>query len=356
MAGDEKTEKPTPRRLQEARKKGNIAKSTDINTAVVLLVGVFLVKWQFGAIGERMTAITYQALGQLPKEDFTTTTLMTVFVHLSLQYAMIVGPILLVLLLAGLAANYLQVGILFTAEPLQPKLEKINPIAGFKRLFSRRSVIETLKAILKMTVVGYLAYKVLVDRYAELTATVLADRSSMAMLFGAVGWEIAWKSVLALLVFGVLDYFYQRWEHEKGLKMTKQEVKDEAKQSEGDPMVKGRIRRLQREAARRRMMNEVPKATVVITNPTHFAIALKYDRGDMEAPRCVAKGMDLVAQKIKAIAAEHDVPMVENVPLARALYKKVEIDEEIPEDMYAAVAEILVMVDRMNKKKRRPGA
>jgi flagellar biosynthetic protein FlhB len=357
MAGDEKTEKPTPRRLSEARKKGNIAKSTDINTAVVLLVGVVLVKMQFTSIGQRMTELTHEALGNLPKEDLTTTSLMAIFLHLGLQYALIVGPILLTLLVAGLVTNYVQVGVLFTTEPITPKLEKINPIPGFKRLFSRRSAIETLKAILKMGVVGYLAYKVLYDNYAQLTATVMADRASMAVLFGSIAWEIAWKAVMTLLVFGILDYFYQRWEHEKGLKMTKQEIKDESKQSEGDPMVKGRIRRLQREAARRRMMTEVPKATVVITNPTHFAIALKYERDGMEAPKCVAKGMDHVAQKIKEIAAENDVPMVENVPLARALYKKVEVDEEIPEDMYSAVAEILVMVDRMNKKKgRRMGA
>lgn len=352
MAGDDKTEKPTPRRLSEARKKGNIPKSMDVNTAVVLLVGVVLVKMQFASIGTRMTDMAHEALGNLPKEDITTTTLMAIFTHLGLQFAVIAGPILVTLLVAGLVANYAQVGVLFTAEPLTPKFEKINPISGFKRLFSRRSIIETLKAIIKMSVVGYLAYKVLYDNYPQLTATVMADRASMAVLFGSIAWEIAWKAVMALLVFGALDYFYQRWEHEKGLKMTKQEIKDEAKQSEGDPMVKGRIRRLQREAARRRMMSEVPKATVVITNPTHFAIALKYERNGMEAPRCVAKGVDLVAQKIKEIAAENDVPMIENVPLARALYKKVDVDEEIPEDMYAAVAEILVMVDRLNKKKK----
>jgi flagellar biosynthetic protein FlhB len=356
VAGDDKSEKPTPRRLQEARKKGNIAKSTDVNTAVVLLAGIFLVKLQFGAIGERMTAITQEALGNLPKADITPTGMMAIFTHLVLQYALIVGPILLTILVAGVAINYAQVGVLFSAEAITPKLEKINPLPGFKRMFSRRSMVETLKAILKMTVVGYLAYKALVDHYTELTATVLADRAAMAGLFGSVAWEIAWKCALTLLIFGAIDYFYQRWEHEKGLKMTKQEVKDESKQSEGDPMVKGRIRRLQREAAKRRMMADVPKATVVITNPTHFAIALKYDRDGMDAPRCVAKGMDHVAQKIKEVAGEHGVPMVENVPLARALYKKVEIDEEIPEDMYAAVAEILVMVQRINGKKAKKGA
>lgn len=349
---DEKTEKPTPRRLQEARKKGNIARSTDINTAAVLLAGIFIIKWQFTSMGERLSAITEQSLGHLPTEDYTITTLMAVFLNMGLQFVYICGPLMAILLLAGLAANYAQVGVLFTMETITPKLEKINPIAGFKRMFSRRSIIETLKAIIKMSIVGYLVYQVLVKRYPELTASVLMDRVGIGLLFADVAWEICWKAVLVLAFFGVVDFIYQKWEHEKGLRMSKQDIKDEGKQSEGDPMVKGRIRRLQREAARRRMMSEVPNATVVITNPTHFAIALKYDRDGMEAPKCVAKGMDLVAQKIKEIAADNDVPMVENVPLARALYKKVEVDEEIPEDMYAAVAEILVLVQRLNAKKK----
>ena len=349
--GQEKTEKATPRRLQEARKKGQIAKSQDINTAIVLLAGVVMLKFQFTNMAERLSSLASRSLGDLPKEDITVTAFLAIFLNVSLEFFVIVGPILAFLMLSGLLINYLQVGVLFTTETIKPKLDKINPIAGFKRIFSRRSAIETLKAILKMTVVGYLGYQVLSQRFPEITATVLFDRVETAMLFASIAWEICWKAVLALLFFGVLDYFYQRWEHEKGLRMTKQEIKDEAKQSEGDPLVKGRIRRLQREAARRRMMSEVPNATVVITNPTHYAVALKYDRDSMDAPRCVAKGVDLVAQKIKEVAAEHDVPMVENVPLARQLHKEVDIDEDIPEDLYAAVAEILVMVQKLNKRK-----
>ena len=349
--GQEKTEKATPRRLQEARKKGQIAKSQDINTAIVLLAGVVVLKFQFTNMAERLSNLANRSLGNLPKEDITVTAFLAIFLNVSLEFFVMVGPVLALLLLSGVLINYLQVGVLFTTETIKPKLDKINPIAGFKRIFSRRSAIETIKAILKMTVVGYLAYQVLSKRFPEITATVLFDRVDTAMLFASIAWEIGLKAVLALLFFGVLDYFYQRWEHEKGLRMTKQEIKDESKQTEGDPLVKGRIRRLQREAARRRMMGEVPNATVVITNPTHYAVALKYDRDSMDAPRCVAKGVDLVAQKIKEVAAEHDVPMVENVPLARQLHKEVDIDEDIPEDLYAAVAEILVMVQKLNKRK-----
>lgn len=351
--GQEKTEKPSARRLEEARRKGNIAKSIDTNTAIVLLAAIVILKLQFTSIGERLAAIAQHAFTELPVGEYTTTTFHATMLNVGVQFFFLVGPTLALLLVAGLVANYLQVGVLFTAEPLMPKLEKINPIAGIKRLFSRRSLVETVKAIIKMGIVGWVVYAAIVERYAELTAAALLDRAGMAILFANTAWEICWRSVFVLLIFAVIDFFYQRWEYEKGLKMTKQEVKDEAKQTEGDPLIKGRIRRAQREAARRRMMQEVPKATVVITNPTHFAIALKYDRDTMAVPKVVAKGADLVAQRIKALAAEADVPMVENRALARELFKKVEIDDDIPEEMYAAVAEILVMVQKLNSRNKR---
>ncbi|MDB5097553.1 MAG: flhB2 [Cyanobacteria bacterium RYN_339] len=349
--GQEKTEKPTPRRLSEARRKGQIAKSMDVNTAVVLFAAVLILKFQLTVMGERMSSLCRQMWGAFPHADYTPTTLQHMVMYMGWQFTLIAGPTLAFLLVAGVLANYIQVGVLFTTEPLKPSLGKINPIAGFQRMFSRRSLIETLKAIIKMTVVGYLVYGAIATHYPDLAGAALLDRISAAMLFAKVAWEIAWRATMALLVFGLMDYFYQRWEHEKGLRMTLQEIKDEAKQSEGDPLVKGRIRRAQREASRRRMMQEVPKATVVITNPTHYAVALMYDRDTMPAPVVVAKGMDLIAQRIKQIAAENDVPLVENVPLARALHKQVEIDDIIPEDLYAAVAEILVMVQKLNKPK-----
>lgn len=347
--GQEKTERPTPRRLEEARRRGQVAKSLDVNTAVVLMAGIVILKFQLTGMGERLASLAREMFGHFPKEDFTTTTLYNQCFSLLQQYALIVGPTLFFLLLCGLAINYAQVGVLFTVEPLKPSFSKINPLSGFGRIFSTRSAVETLKAILKMSVVAYVVSKVILDHYPDLAGTVLLDRVSAGVLFAKVAWEIAWRATMVLLIFGALDYFYQRWEYERGLKMTRQEIRDEAKQSEGDPLVKGRIRRAMRDAARRRMMQDVPKATVVITNPTHFAVALRYDRAKMGAPVVVAKGMDLIAQRIKQIAAENNVPLVENVPLARALHKQVEIDQEIPEDLYAAVAEILVMVQKLNK-------
>lgn len=349
--GQEKTEKPTPRRLQEARKKGQVAKSTDVNTAVVLLAAIVILRYQAEGIGHRLSELARRMLSEFPKEDFTVGSLYALSIGLGTETALMLAPTLLFLLIAGVLANYLQIGVLFSLEAIKPKFDKISPLQGFKRMFSRRSLVETLKALVKMGIVGWVVFQAISERYPQMAGAALMDKASASALFGSVAWEIAWRSVFVLIIFGLIDLFYQRWEYEKGLKMSKQEVKDESKQAEGDPIIKGRIRQAQRQMARRRMMSEVPKATVVITNPTHYAIALRYDRDSMEAPRVVAKGVDLVAQRIKEIARENGVPTVENVPLARALYKKADIDEEIPEDLYKAVAEILVMVQKMNKKR-----
>lgn len=348
--GQERTEKATPRKIEEARKKGNVARSMDVNTAVVLLAAVAIIRLQFGDMGGRLAEITRELFSYFPREDMTIEALHRLFVVLGWQFFLIVWPCLALLLVAGLMANYLQVGVLFTTETLKPSLNKISPIAGFQRIFSMRSLVEVLKALVKMAVVAVIVYKTLEARYAELAATVLMDRVGVAMLYAEVAWEIVWRAVLALVFFAVLDLFYQRWEYQRSLRMTKQEVKDEAKQSEGDPLVRGRIRRAQREAAKRRMMADVPTATVVVTNPTHVAVALKYDRDTMPAPVVVAKGLDLVAQRIKSIAAESGVPMVENVPLARELYRRLDLQDEIPEDLYATVAEILVMVQKLSTR------
>lgn len=352
MAGDEKTEQPTGRRISEARKKGQIAKSMDMNTAVVLAAGVFVLKAQFGHMAEQMNKLGRDYLGAFPKQDMTLGTLNTIAFDVLMRFVTIAAPTILLILAAGVLVNYLQVGALFTTETLKFDLAKLNPMAGLKRLGSRRSIMEALKGAIKMTIVGWVVYQVLADRYPKLANLTLMDRADVANLLAGTAWEIAWKAVVLLFVFGVADVFYQRFEHTKSLKMTKQEVKDEAKQTEGDPQVKGRIKRLQREAARRRMMSNVPKATVVITNPTHFAVALAYDRDADGAPKCVAKGVDAVALRIREVATEAQVPIVENPPLARSLYKVVEIDEEIPEDLYAAVAEILVAVQKLNRKRK----
>lgn len=351
MADPSKTEKPTGKRISDARKKGNVAKSQDINNAAVLLTASVMIYFSWPPLAEVLRNMMAERLGHLPEQDLTVDYL----VHISSQTVQAVGvvlaPILLALLVVGVVVNYVQVGNLLTFEAIKPKLEKLNPINGLKRLFSLRSTIEAVKGIAKIALIGWICYAVISDRYVELATAYGTGLLGLGTLIGTTAWSIAWRVMIALVFLGLVDYAYQRYEWEKNLKMTKQEVKDEAKQADGNPEVKGEIKRRQRKMAQQRMMSEVPKASVVITNPTHFAVAVRYDRDAMEVPLVVAKGTDLVAKRIREVAQESGVPMIENKPIAQALYKQVEVGDEIPPELYAAVAEILVAVQRANRKR-----
>jgi flagellar biosynthetic protein FlhB len=254
----------------------------------------------------------------------------------------------LLVVLAALGV-LMQIGWLMSPESIQPKLEKISPISGAKRLFSLKSVVELLKGIVKMILVGFVAYLIVKPEFSRIDLMVQMDLKELLDETHFVAIEIFIGVLAVAAVIAVVDYLYQRYEFMNQMKMSKQEVRDEHKQTEGDPHVKARLRQLRMERARTRMMAEVPKATVVITNPTHYAIALKYDMEQMAAPRVVAKGVDAVALRIREIANENEVPMVENRPLARALYDNAELDEEIPEDYYKAVAEVISYVFKMNQ-------
>lgn len=350
MADPSKTEKPTPKRISDARKKGNIAKSQDINNAAVLLTASVLLYYSWPPIAKVLREMMTERLAHLPEQDFT----LDLVMHLAAQTAQAVGvvlaPILLSLLIVGVVANYAQVGNLLTFEVIKPNLTKLNPVSGFKRLFSMRSTIEAIKGLLKIAIIGLICYSVISERYVELATAYGTGLAGLGALIGSTAWSIAWRVMVALVILGLVDIIYQRYEWEKNLKMTKQEVKDEAKQADGNPEVKGEIKRRQRKMAMQRMMSEVPKASVVITNPTHFAVAVKYERDTMEVPVVVAKGTDLVAKRIREVAEEAGVPMFENKPIAQSLYKQVEVGDEIPPELYAAVAEILVAVQRANRK------
>lgn len=347
----EKTEKATPKKRQDSRKKGQVLKSQDV-TAALTLLSVFL--FMFVAAGfmrDRFFIFFRESFTHfisIPMLDIEQT--MLIFIPIIMQMAIILLPIMAVAVVAGIGANLLQFGLLFTGETLKFDLKKIDPIKGLKRIFSIRAIVELLKSVLKISFIGTVTTVVLLSNFngvIELAfKTPQMTLVTIAKLVGTMGIIAA----LTLLFIAILDFLYQKFDYEKNLRMSKQDIKDEHKNVEGDPLIKSRIRQRQREMAMRRMMEEIPQADVVITNPTHFAIALKYDEEEMDSPVVVAKGADFIAQKIKMIAKEHDVVMVENRPLARAMYDEVEIGDRIPEHFFKAVAEILAYVYRIQQK------
>jgi flagellar biosynthesis protein FlhB len=348
MAGNdqEKTEKPTGKKRSKAREKGQVALSREIVSVLVLVasLGVFAFggSWMFSRL---IGFITY-----LLK---STATLSWNIENLTLfswqvfeQVIQLMAPLFLIIMIVGIVANVGQIGFLFTVEPLKPNFSKFNLITGFKRFFGLRSLIELAKSFLKISIVGWVAY-VTVRREMDLIPTLIqADVPYILAYTCRVALKIILTTCIVLAILAILDFLYQRWQQEKDLRMTKQEVKDEYKQTEGDPAVKARIRSAQRDMVRRRMMEAVPKATVVITNPTHLAIALKFEN-DFQAPVIVAKGAGFIAEKIRTIAKQNDVPIVEQKALAQALYKSVEIGQFIPFELYRAVAEVLAYVYRL---------
>ena len=342
----EKTEPASPKKRQEARKKGQVVQSREIPSVLVLLgalsVFYFWGGWMFNQVTDIMRMVFVQ-MGQIAMGPETTRLLLW---QLFIKIITLLAPLFLVVALAGVCGNIGQFGFLMTGEPLIPNLTKLNPLSGLQRLFSLRAAVELLKSILKVMVVGSVAYVMLAKELNRIPALVQLDTAATIQYMGSVSLKIGFYTCLVLVVLAGVDYLFQRWQTERDMRMTKQEVKDEHKQREGDPMVRSRIRSAQREIAMRRMMTAVPEATVVITNPTHLAVALKFERS-MPAPMVVAKGAGLIAERIKAIAQEHDVPVLEQKPLARALYKNVQIDQYIPADLYHAVAEVLAYVYRL---------
>ena len=329
----EKTEKATPKKRRDARKKGQTAKSQDIVTAVMLLAVFLFLYFGASSIGSPMMALFRQA-----------------FSKYMLQLASMLLPVMAVALLAGVVGNVAQTGLLFTGEGLKPNINKINPVAGLKRIFSIRALVELLKSVLKMAVVGVVAFYVIWANIQDISGLPFKSAGDTLAAVGHLAAITGISASVALFVLAVLDYLYQRFDFEKNIRMSKQEIKEEFKNMEGDPLIKSKIRQKQREMAMRRMMQEVPNADVVITNPTHFAVCLRYDETKSDAPIVVAKGADFLAQKIKSIAKEHDIVMLENRPLARALYEQVEVGGRIPEQFFKAVAEILAYVYKIKHK------
>jgi len=345
----EKTEPATPRRQQQARRKGDVARSQELNSLLILLGGLVFLRLLGPGI--------FQGLSQLSRylwrNAFTfPLTLSEIPVHFSrgiVQVSQFLLPVVLGIMLVAIATNLMQVGFIFTSSSLTPNLNRINPVKGIGNLFSKRALIRLLFSMLKIFIIGYIAY---ITIRAQLPQLLSLTGKSIGQIFLSLAncvYQLGLRCVLGLVPLVVLDYIFQRWEHSQKLRMTRQEVLEEHKQTEGSPLLKSRIRSLQRQVARQRMMQEVPKANVVITNPTQIAVALKYEREKMNAPVVVAKGARLIAEKIKELARMHGIPLVENRWLAQALYKSVEVGEEIPIRFYQAIAEVLAYVYRLKK-------
>lgn len=350
FGSDDKTEQPTSKKRSDAKKKGQVGRSTEMSTAFVLLVGFFIIKVLWENIYMSIASYTTYVFLHL-NQPVDTENVIRIFIGIMELLARTALPIMLAIMLVGLAINLFQVGLNFSTEAIGVKLDKLNPINGFGRIFSKRSLMEMLKSLLKIIIIGYFIYTYLVDQLMAMPQFIYYDLGTSLAQISKIVFNMAFEVIAVIMVLGFLDFGYQKWQTTQDLKMSKQEVKDEMKQSEGDPQIKGKIKQKQRQMAMSRMMQEVPKADVIITNPTHFAVALQYHKG-MVAPLIVAKGQDLVAQKIKGLAREAKVPIVENRPLARALYASADIGDAVPSELYQAVAEVLAYVYRLKHKRR----
>lgn len=348
----EKTEQPTPKKERDARQKGQVPQSREANGAVSLLVLIVFLNFYGPYFMERFFAHYMNIMEKCtaPWDVFVPRSFTAFIAQIMLDLLLMLGPILMVVLVTGVTLNYMQVGFLFTTESLKFKLDRLNPINGFKRMFSLRSIVELVKSSSKAAVMIYITFSYLRDNQAILINLFDMDIWVMGAAIWKTIYDIILRNAVFLIIVAVFDYIYARYEHNKQLKMSKQEIKEEYKQTEGDPLIKSKIKERQRQMSMHRMMQEVPKADVVITNPTHFAIAIEYKSEKDAAPRIVAKGQDLIALNIRKVAEANRVPVVENKVLARTLYQAVQIGDYVPPDLYQAVAEVLAYVYNLKKR------
>jgi len=348
--GQEKTEQATGKRREEAREKGQVAKSREIPSVAVLFACLIYFYFNVTGLLQKIMAIMSASFRSAGQTVISVDNVSSLLIGYIFKVFFLLLPLLGVICLVAVAANVLQVGMLFSPSALEPALSKLNPLNGLKNILSLKSGMELIKNIIKLSIVGFVAYQVIGVEIGN--CLKLGDQSIWGILIylGKISFKILLTTCWVLVLLAVLDYLYQRWEYEKGLRMSRQEIKDEFKNSEGSPVIKSRIKRLQREMARKRMMAAVPTADVVITNPTHLAVALKYEQTANSAPCVVAKGAGLIAEKIRAVARENNVPLVEDKPLAQLLYKLVDVEDFIPENLYRSVAEVLAYVYRLRNK------
>jgi len=351
-AVSEKTFQATPRRRQEARKKGQVLKSQELNAALLLLGFVALLRYWALPMVERMAGIIRYVWSLNP--DWTVQSVAALMLNLIWAGFKITAPVFAAGVLLALAGNYLQVRTLFTFEPLKPQLSRLSPAQGAKRMFGVRAWVDLAKSLLKVVFIGYFLYAGIRDNLQVFPALQQLDVLQGAVFLARALQSLAWKIAVAFVALAVLDYLYQWWDYEKNLRMSHEELKEEFKQTEGNPQLRAEIKKKQRALAMRRMMQDLKKADVVITNPTHYAVALRYDTTEKDAPYVVAKGQDEVALRIRALAQEYDIVIMENKPLAQALYRQVDIGGAVPVELYKAVAEVLAFVYRLKKKRPKP--
>ncbi len=354
MAGgsEEKTEKATPKRRSDERKKGNVMMSRDVVAVATLLGSLVMLRAMSGVVMQRAEDILYTCFDYIGRSyaGFLPTIGRELVFNCLTTIAVVAGPFLLVTLILSVAATFAQTRMLVTTEPLKPKLSKLNPLSGFKRLFSLHSVVELIKNLIKISILLYLIYDYFTTVVVSFGRFLDMELNQAAEILFEDIFQLVLRVVVAFTAVAFFDYLYQRWEYERKLRMSKQEIKEEYKQMEGDPKVKGKIKEIQRQRARERMMQQVPGADVVIRNPTHVSIALRYKPEKDNAPVVVAKGLDELALRIVKVAEENHVAVVENVQLARSLYAAIDLGREITPDFYGPVAEILVYVLKMDQE------
>ncbi len=352
--GQEKTEQASGKRLNEGRDNGRVAKSSEINSFAIFSAGMLMIFFTQHYMSKQISDMTINAFNSLDVHNINQETFTYIIKDTILTFLLTVAPILGVLFVVALVAGIGQVGFHFSFKALMPKFEKFNPFTGIKKiLISTRSLIEVVKSLIKLAIIGGLTYSILSQFVLNSETLVELSIPQILSYMIEAAYTLIWKLALAYFLIAAIDFVYQKIKYKKEMMMTKQEVKEENKQTEGDPQIKSRIRKVQFQAAKNRMMQKVPKADVVITNPTHYAIALKYDMSKNVAPKVLAKGVDELAQRIKQIAIENSVPLHEDRELARALYRICDVGDEIPSTLFKAVAQVLAYVYQLKNNKKR---
>ncbi|NTW04806.1 MAG: flagellar biosynthesis protein FlhB [Peptococcaceae bacterium] len=349
-SSQEKTEQPTPRKLQDAKKKGQVAKSKDLSAALVLMAAVLFFFMYSNETVVSMGGYLSWYFSNCFSFNLPDDQMYTVMVNSLLEVVTLVVPLILFIMAMGFIANVLQTGFFISSDAVAPKFERMNPIEGIKKLLSVDSLVEMVKSILKILVVGIVSYVVAIKYIPEMLMIYFKNPQLEILEIVSVLLVIAFSGGMVFLVLAMIDFYYQKYSFNKKMKMSMQEVKDEYKNSEGDPQIKGWLRKRQREIAMNRISEEVPKATVVLTNPIHYAVALKYEEGISKAPVVLAKGAGDIALRVKEVAANYNIPIIENPPLARLLFKQVEVGSEIPVELYQTVAEVLAMVYKIKTR------